>query len=199
MAGSLSEELVPICGLSAASSVQAGPLGNPAPLFVRDLSSATSFSRCSERRLPPTGQRSLPHHHAPGDKGATFRRIVRELLLVPPVVAKRPQVKIREGEDCEWETGPVTTSRSSARWLQDLPEVARARGVPAARHDGNILFGFVRAESRSVEADGHPRRDLTAGDAFVLPPHVRLGMHAPADDLEILEVALPNGVGTALA
>ena len=78
-----------------------------------------------------------------------------------------------------------------ARWV---PGVA----VPAARHDGDILFGFLRAGSMSLEADGHPRRDLAASDAFVLPPHVAVGMHAPSDDLQILEVALPAGFVTYL-
>ena len=71
--------------------------------------------------------------------------------------------------------------------------------VPATRHDGDILFAFVREGSMSLEPDGHPRRDVAAGDAFVLPPHVTVGIHAPSDDLEILEVALPALFAAQLA
>lgn len=66
--------------------------------------------------------------------------------------------------------------------------------VPATRHDGDILFGFVREGSMSLDVDGHSRRELAAGDAFVLPPHLNVGVHAPSDDLEILEVVLPGSV-----
>jgi|GEM_PF-6275881 len=51
----------------------------------------------------------------------------------------------------------------------------------------------------SLEPDGHPRRDIGAGDAFVLPPHVTVGIQAPTDDLEILEVTLPAAFATAAA
>ena len=51
----------------------------------------------------------------------------------------------------------------------------------------------------SLEPDGHPRRDVAAGDAFVLPSHVTVGIHALFDDLEMLEVALPAGFATAVA
>ena len=68
--------------------------------------------------------------------------------------------------------------------------------VPVTRHDADILFGFVREGSLTLEADGHPRHDLAAGDAFVLPPHLAVGICQPSDDLEILEVSLPAGVQT---
>ena len=71
--------------------------------------------------------------------------------------------------------------------------------VPATRHDTDILFGFVREGSLSLEVEGNPPRDLAAGDAFVLPPHLAVGIREPSDDLEILEVTLPAGFGTALA
>lgn len=70
--------------------------------------------------------------------------------------------------------------------------------VPATRHDADILFAFLREGSMALEVDGHPRRDLAAGDAFVLPPHLTVGIHAPSDDLEILEVALPAVLATAV-
>ncbi len=71
--------------------------------------------------------------------------------------------------------------------------------VPAALHDGDILFGFVREGSMSLEVDGHPRRDVAAGDAFVLPPHVSVGIQDPSDDLEMLEVVLPAKFETTVS
>ena len=63
--------------------------------------------------------------------------------------------------------------------------------VPATRHDTDILFGFVREGSVTLSVEGHPNHALTAGDAFVLPPHTTVAMDEPSDDLELLEVALP--------
>ncbi len=90
--------------------------------------------------------------------------------------------------------GEATRGLAGVQVARRIPGVA----VPATRHDGDILFGFVREGSMSLEADGHPRRDLAAGDAFVLPPHLTVGLHAPSDDLEILEVALPARFATAI-
>ena len=68
--------------------------------------------------------------------------------------------------------------------------------VPATRHDTDILFGFLRAGSMMLAVEGHPEHRLTAGDAFVLPPHLAVAIREPSDDLEILEVALPAGFST---
>ncbi|MDE2710679.1 MAG: cupin [Acidobacteriota bacterium] len=88
----------------------------------------------------------------------------------------------------------------ATRGVAGVQVARRTPGVtaPATRHDGDILFGFVREGSTSLEVDGHPRRDLAPGDAFVLPPHVTVGIHGPSDDLEILEVTLPAGFATAV-
>ena len=90
--------------------------------------------------------------------------------------------------------GEATRGIAGVQVARRIPGTA----VPAARHDGDILFGFVREGSMSLEVAGHPRRDVAAGDAFVLPPHVTVGIHAPSDDLEILEVTLPAGFATAV-
>ena len=91
--------------------------------------------------------------------------------------------------------GEATSGIAGVQVARRIPGTA----VPATRHDGDILFGFVREGSMSLEPDGHPPRDVAAGDAFVLPPHVTVGMHAPSDDLELLEVALPAGFATTAA
>ena len=76
----------------------------------------------------------------------------------------------------------------------------RVPGVeaPATRHNTDILFGFLRTGSMILDVDGHPNHGLTAGDAFVLPPHLAVAIREPSDDLEILEVALPAAFGTEI-
>ena len=91
--------------------------------------------------------------------------------------------------------GDATKGIAGVQVARRTPGVA----VPATRHDGDILFGFVREGSMSIDVDGHSRRELAAGDAFVLPPKFAVGIHAPSDDLEILEVALPARFATAAA
>ena len=88
--------------------------------------------------------------------------------------------------------GEATRGAAGVQVVRRIPGTA----VPPARHDGDILFGFLRAGAMSLQADGHPRRDLAAGDAFVLPPHLVVGIEAPSDDLEFLEVALPAEFAT---
>ena len=48
----------------------------------------------------------------------------------------------------------------------------------------------------TLSADRHSPQQLTAGDAFVLPPHSVSTIGMPSDDLEILDVALPAQSGT---
>ena len=70
--------------------------------------------------------------------------------------------------------------------------------VPATRHHTDILFGFVRAGSLTLSLEGHPDHALTAGDAFVLPPHLAVGIPETSNDLEILELALPAEITTRI-
>ena len=91
--------------------------------------------------------------------------------------------------------GKATRGVAGVQVARRIPGAA----VPGTRHDGDILFGFVREGSMSLEVDGHLRRDLAAGDAFVLPPDLTVGIHAPSDDLEILEVTLPASFATVSA
>ena len=56
--------------------------------------------------------------------------------------------------------------------------------------------GFLRAGSMTLDVEGHPEHRLTAGDAFVLPPRLTVGIRETSNDLEILEVALPAGFST---
>jgi quercetin dioxygenase-like cupin family protein len=88
--------------------------------------------------------------------------------------------------------GAATKGVAGVQVVRRVPGIA----VPASRHDADILFGFVREGAMALDVDGHSRRDLAAGDAFALPPHVAVGIHAPSDDLEIVEVALPAQFAT---
>ncbi|MEM6727422.1 MAG: cupin domain-containing protein [Pseudomonadota bacterium] len=61
-------------------------------------------------------------------------------------------------------------------------------------HDADIYFGFVMAGEVTLEGDGKAQ-PLTAGDAFVIPPGLPMGLRAPSADFELLEVALPGTFG----
>lgn len=63
-------------------------------------------------------------------------------------------------------------------------------------HRGDILFTYVMAGGMRLQADGHPDIAVEQGDAFVIPPGMRLRYGDPSPDLELLEVALPGRVDT---
>jgi len=69
------------------------------------------------------------------------------------------------------------------------------RDSPMVSHDSDILFSFVLSGGMSVTTDGQSYQ-LSAGDAFVLPPeqNARYGAYTP--DLELLEVSLPGSFKT---
>ena len=90
--------------------------------------------------------------------------------------------------------GAATRGVAGVQVARRIPGTA----IPATRHDTDILFGFLRAGSVTLSVEGHPDHALTAGDAFVLPPHLTVAIREPSDDLEILEVALPAGFGTEI-
>lgn len=88
--------------------------------------------------------------------------------------------------------GEATQGVAGVQIARRIPGVP----VPTTRHDADILFGFVREGSMTLDLDGHPRRDLAAGDAFVLPPHLRVATTATSNNLELLEVAFPANFET---
>lgn len=71
-------------------------------------------------------------------------------------------------------------------------QVARYEGgtPPATRTDADILFTFVMAGTMTLRAEGQDHRDLSAGDAFVIPPGLAVQYADCSDDLELLEAAL---------
>ena len=46
----------------------------------------------------------------------------------------------------------------------------------------------------TLQGQGRDDQDLTAGDAFVIPPDTRTVYASCSSDLELLEVALPGAV-----
>ena len=78
-------------------------------------------------------------------------------------------------------------------------QVARFDGSctpPASRHDSDIHFTFVMEGSMVLQAEGQPDRDLSPGDAFVLPPGMVARYAQCSGDLEILEASLPGDFKT---
>ena len=65
-----------------------------------------------------------------------------------------------------------------------------------AEHDGDILFTFVMRGTMVLQGKGQETQNLTAGDAFVIPPGLSTLYAHPSSDLELLEVALPGTFAT---
>ena len=78
--------------------------------------------------------------------------------------------------------------------------VARPTGKTTvwSKHKGDILFNFVMAGSMTLEGDSKEPFDLSAGDAFVIPPNMATRYSKPSNDLELLEVSLPGVFETTL-
>jgi quercetin dioxygenase-like cupin family protein len=89
-----------------------------------------------------------------------------------------------------------TTIADNTGGVATVQVVRRGEGaIPPARHDADILFGFVIAGGMTLEGAGaeHP---LSPGDAFTIPPGLVSRYADPSADLELLEVALPGRFAT---
>ncbi len=77
-------------------------------------------------------------------------------------------------------------------------QVVRPDGAasPWHSHDCDIHFSFVMAGAMRLEGEGQEMQDLAAGDAFVIPPGMKVRYSDPSEDLEWLEVALPGQFAT---
>lgn len=77
--------------------------------------------------------------------------------------------------------------------------VARVSGTPAQEvtaHDAEFLFTFVLEGKVKLDAEGHDATELGPADSFVVPSDLNHALVDPSDDLELLEVALPDGFAT---
>jgi quercetin dioxygenase-like cupin family protein len=123
---------------------------------------------------------SFVHHRAEGAAWAPFR--------VPGFVAR--------------DTTIAANTRNVAgvqvvRAVADGAAGGAAGGAGgAARHDADILFGFVMEGAMTLEGEGKAPFRLTPGDAFVIPPGMATRYAAPSPDFELLEVSLPGAFAT---
>ncbi len=76
--------------------------------------------------------------------------------------------------------------------------VLKANGGPSRRasHNADILFSFVMEGAMTLQAEGQQSVQLTAGDAFVIPPGMLSQYLEISEDCELLEVALPGNFTT---
>jgi quercetin dioxygenase-like cupin family protein len=68
-----------------------------------------------------------------------------------------------------------------------------------ATHDCDILFDFVMTGRMTLSVEGEADFQLSAGDAFVVPPGRNARFHECSDDLELMEVVLPSAFATTIA
>ncbi|WP_377511981.1 cupin domain-containing protein [Octadecabacter sp. R77987] len=93
-----------------------------------------------------------------------------------------------------------TTINDATKSVAGVQVVRRGQGETApARHDADILFGFVMEGRMTLHGQGKDPFELTAGDAFVIPPGMQTHWADPSDDFELLEVSLPGRFKTTPA
>lgn len=59
-------------------------------------------------------------------------------------------------------------------------------------HNADILFTFVRSGSMTLRANDASLHRLSEGDAYVIPPGMKVALDDCSEDLQLLEVALPG-------
>ncbi|WP_343081765.1 cupin domain-containing protein [Ostreiculturibacter nitratireducens] len=90
-----------------------------------------------------------------------------------------------------------TTIAANTKNVAGVQVVRKGEGEPLwAKHDADILFGFVMDGSMTLEGEGKDPYRLGAGDAFVIPPGMWTCWADPTDEFELLEVTLPGTFAT---
>jgi len=93
-----------------------------------------------------------------------------------------------------------TTIAANTKNVAGVQVVRRGEGKPApARHDADILLGFVMGGQMTLRGEGKEPYRLVRGDAFVIPPGFVTTWDEPTEDFELLEVSLPGRFTTTLA
>ncbi|MFT5743437.1 MAG: quercetin dioxygenase-like cupin family protein [Paracoccaceae bacterium] len=108
------------------------------------------------------------------------------------------------GKDAPWHpfrlsgfTARDTTINDATKSVAGVQVVRRGQGATTpARHNADILFGFVMEGRMTLHGTGKNPFELSAGDAFVIPPDMETHWADPSDDLEVLEVSLPGAFRT---
>ncbi len=96
------------------------------------------------------------------------------------------------------DTGIIEATGGVAN-VQVARPIAGRHGADADRstsHKTDILFTFILEGAMTLRGQGRDSQDLTAGDAFVIPPDTRVTYTNCSSELELLEVALPGAVET---
>ena len=92
-----------------------------------------------------------------------------------------------------------TTINDATKSVAGVQVVRRGEGAPVwATHDADIHFSFVMDGEMTLEGEGAAPTRLVAGDAFVIPPHMKTCYSDPSEDLELLEVTLAGQFQTTL-
>ncbi len=109
--------------------------------------------------------------------------------------------RVAEAEWADWrvpgfahrDTG-ITEATGGTAGVQVIR--AQTSDSPTFTNDADILFTFVMHGTMTLEGEGQAPHDLTAGDAFVIPPGMKTAYRKCSADLELLEVSLPGSVET---
>jgi quercetin dioxygenase-like cupin family protein len=92
-----------------------------------------------------------------------------------------------------------TTIAQNTKDVAGVQVVRRAEGTcPWSTHDSDIHFTFVIAGTMTLEGEGRDPYELTAGDAFVIPPGMKTRYSDVSDDIEFMEVTLPGAFETRI-
>lgn len=90
-----------------------------------------------------------------------------------------------------------TTICDNTKGVAGVLVIRKSDGAaPWVTHEGDILFTFVMEGQMVLEGEGKDPYRLEPGDAFVIPPGMKTRYAQAADDLELLEVALPGSFAT---
>jgi quercetin dioxygenase-like cupin family protein len=109
-----------------------------------------------------------------------------------------------KADDADWKAfripGFVCRDTTISQNTQNVAsvEVIRSNGKPTQEswHSSDILFTFVMEGTMTLEGEGKDSFDLSAGDAFVIPPNMKTTYRNASADLELLEVSLPGAFET---
>lgn len=86
-----------------------------------------------------------------------------------------------------------TTIAANTQAVAGVQVIRRGQGDPVwSKHDADIHFTFVLDGEMTLEAEDKDPYQLSAGDAFVIPPHMFARYTNPSDDIALLEVSLPG-------
>ncbi len=87
----------------------------------------------------------------------------------------------------------ATQGDASVQVIQPIQAIKETKTIS---HTTDILFSFILSGSMILEAENQEIQSLTEGDAFVIPPDMKYAFKNIAEDLELLEVALPGNFKT---